>query len=36
MVPPYGYYSRKLEFLHFSRIGGVGEGAVGELEAQGL
>ena len=25
-----------LEFLHFSRVGGVGEGAVGEWEAKGL
>ncbi len=29
-------HSEALEFLHFSRVSGVGEGAVGELEAQRL
>ncbi|MGA3328003.1 MAG: hypothetical protein ABSF45_26435, partial [Terriglobia bacterium] len=29
-------FALRLEFLHFSRVGGLGEGAVGELEAQGL
>ena len=34
--PTPGGFTAALEFLHFSGVGGVGEGAVGELEAEGL